>query len=234
MRNQARFVSVLLASAVACGSLAARAQQQPVQPVPIYVNTNPEQPPSAPPVPNSARAPNGEYVAPMQQQTQSSYVPQSVAMSGPAQINNWEPGQPIPQGYHAETRTRTGLIVAGAITFGCLYFFSAIAAGIGADNTSKTSYVNGQYVTTKGENPNAALWVPVVGPFIQMGNTSSATANVFLVVDGLGQAAGATMLIVGLVSPKNVLVRNDLGAGVRVTPVGLGGGKLGWGISGTF
>jgi hypothetical protein len=232
--KQARFVSLLVASSIVVGPLAANAQQQPVQPVPIYVNTNPDQPPPPPPVPNSARASNGEYVAPLQQQTQTTYVPQSVALSGPTMIKDWEPGNPIPQGYHPETRTRTGLIVAGAVTFGTLYLISALVAAAGADSSSRVTYSNGQYVKTSGENPVGALWVPVVGPFIQMGHEgNSSVGNVVLVVDGLGQVAGATMLAFGLFSPRHVLVRNDLGT-VRVSPVGLGGGKVGWGLTGTF
>jgi hypothetical protein len=190
-----------------------------VQPIPIYVNTDQQQVP--PPPPNSARAPNGEYVAPLQQQTQTTYVPQSVALSGPRMIKDWEPGQPIPMGYHPETRARTGLIVAGAVTFGTLYLISLFSCAIAGDAARNES------------NPAAAMCAPVVGPFIQMAQTSSSAGNVALAVDGIAQAAGATMLIVGIASPRNVLVRNDL-ATVRLTPVPIGGGRLGMGLSASF
>src|SRR5688572_20967179 len=63
----------------------------------------------------------GEYVTPLYQQTQPTYVPQSVAMSGPREINNWNEGDPIPPGYRPVERTRKGLIIGGAITFGSLW-----------------------------------------------------------------------------------------------------------------
>jgi hypothetical protein len=66
-----------------------------------------------------------------------------------------------------------------------------------------------------------------------MTRTESSTANVFLAFDGLGQAAGATMLVAGITSPKTVLVRNDLGE-VRVTPMRLGRAGGGLGLVGTF
>src|SRR5216684_6682295 len=55
----------------------------------------PPQPYQQPPYPNwpprqsNAPAPNGEYVTPLQQYTQPSYIPQSVAMSGPRMITDW-------------------------------------------------------------------------------------------------------------------------------------------------
>src|SRR5690349_4987127 len=82
-------------------------------------------PPSQPP-PASARAPNGEYVAPLQQGTQQVYVPQSVALSGPREISEYEEGDPIPPGYHAESKVRKGLVIGGAVTFGVMYILSVL------------------------------------------------------------------------------------------------------------
>ncbi|HSO37747.1 MAG TPA: hypothetical protein VLT33_34710 [Labilithrix sp.] len=179
-------------------------------------------PPSQPP-PASARAPNGEYVAPMQQQTQAVYVPQSVALSGPRIIRDYEDGEPVPHGYHAETRVRTGLVVGGAVTFGVMYLFSVLAGSIVNDaNKYSSDHTRGDF-----------LFVPVVGPFLQMTNTSSSSGTTMLAIDGLAQAAGATMLIVGVMSPRTVLVRNDL-AEVRVTPMQVGEKGSGVGLVGTF
>ena len=105
------------------------------------------------------------------------------------------------------SRVRKGPIIGGAVTFGSLYLLSAFAAAIGED-------------ASRNENELAALWIPIVGPFVQMAKTDSATANMFLALDGAGQGVGAALLIWGLVSPKTVLVRNDLaGVDVRVTPI---------------
>lgn len=173
-------------------------------------------PPSEPPPP-SARASNGEYVAPLQQQTQQVYVPQSVALSGPRVIKDYEDGDPIPPGYHAESQMRKGLIIGGAVTFGVMYLITALVGAAMDDVGSDGSF----------------LFVPVAGPFLQMTRTNTSTGNVFLAIDGLAQAAGATMLIVGLTSPKTVLVRNDL-AEVRVAPMRLGQNGGGLGLVGTF
>lgn len=59
-------------------------------------NQYPGAPQPNPPPPPSQMAPNGEYVAPLSQQTQQVYVPQSVALSGPRMIKDWQEGEPIP------------------------------------------------------------------------------------------------------------------------------------------
>lgn len=180
-------------------------------------------PPSQPP-PASAHAPNGEYIAPLQQQTQQVYMPQSVALSGPRVIKDYEEGEPIPPGYHAESRVRTGLVVGGAVTFGVLYLISALT-GAAINDVNKA--------TSSNNDSGDFLFVPVAGPFLQMTKTESSTGNVFLAIDGIAQAAGATMLIVGLTSPKTVLVRNDLGQ-VQLMPMRMGKDGTGLGLVGTF
>jgi len=167
--------------------------------------------------------PAQQYPAPLSQTTQPSYVPQSVAMSGPREIRSYEAGDPIPPGYRPVERTRRGLIVGGAVLFGTLYFISALAAAIDADN---------------GKGELAPLWVPGVGPFIQMFSTDSATGKLFLGIDGVGQSAGLFMLVYGLTARKTVLVRNDLAKGpekpgVTVAPL-VGAGTSGLALRGTF
>ena len=183
-------------------------------------------PPSQPP-PASAQAPNGEYVAPLQQQTQQVYMPQSVALSGPRIIKDYEEGEPIPPGYHAETRVRSGLVVGGAVTFGVMYLLSVLV-GAAISDVNRSSY-SGSSNREGGE----FLYVPVAGPFLQMTRTESSSGNATLAIDGIAQAAGATMLIVGITSPKTVLVRNDLGE-VRVMPMRMGDKGGGLGLVGTF
>jgi hypothetical protein len=162
-----------------------------------------EQEPQAPPPPPDAvvaPATAAQYVAPLFQKTQPSYVPQSVALSGPRVIKDWNEQSPIPAGYHPETRRRVGVITGGAILFAVPYFFSALSGAVAADNNKWNN-----------TNPAVAMYVPVAGPFIQMATSDSATLSLVLALDGLAQATGLTMLIVGLASPKKVLVRNDLG-----------------------
>jgi hypothetical protein len=169
--------------------------------------------------------PPGEYQAPMSQQTQPSYVPQSVAMSGPREIRDYNEGDPVPPGYTPVERTRRGLVIGGAVTFGVLYLISALVAAAGEDTKGN------------GDNEAAALWIPAVGPFIQMFNTDSAVANVFLAIDGIAQSGGLAMFVIGLTSPKTVLVRNDLASApkptLRPAPI-VTGNTTGFGLVGTF
>jgi hypothetical protein len=144
----------------------------------------------------------------------------------------------VPPGYRLEEKPRTGLIVAGSIVIGVPYVIGLSA------------------VSTRDSN-NGANWlvVPVLGPWIALGarrtactpsntNTTTTTttadngvacvgdvfATMGLIFDGLVQATGATLLIVGLAVPKKVLVRQDM-AHVFVTRVGSGYGVA---AEGTF
>ncbi len=153
-----------------------------------------------PDAPESARAPNGEYVAPMQQTTQPSYVPQSVGLSGPRALA-YADGDHIPLGYHLESRRRSALLGSGAAVLGALWLVSVLSASLSADLTRG-----------RESNPLAGLYAPVLGPFIALGDNTngSALGSTVLVLNGLGQTAGAAMLVAGLFLPKKVLVRNDL------------------------
>src|SRR5579883_1232901 len=124
--------------------------------------------------------------------------------NSPRVITDWEEGEPIPAGYHPVQRLRKGAIVGGAVPFAILYFFSALVAAVAQDNG--------------GDRSTMGLFVPVAGPFITMTQTSSSVANLFLVLDGLGQGAGAALVVYGLSSPKTVLVRDDQYGAPRLLP----------------
>ncbi len=221
----ARFAASLVAASLLTAPFAAYAQDNDDAPPPARRAQGP--------TPQSAQAPNGEFVAPLSQQTQLSYVPQSVALSGPRVILDWNDDAQVPPGYHTETRVRRGLVVGGAVTFGTMYLLSALIAAVGADSANVSYNYDGSYAGTR-KNELAALWVPVVGPFIQMGNTSTSSGNLLLGIDGAAQAAGAAMLIYGLAAPKTVLVRNDLGMTTTIVPMRMGQGGSGIGLLGTF
>jgi hypothetical protein len=192
--------------------------QYPAQYPPRYLP--PEQyPPQAPPA--SAVAPNGEYVAPLSQTTQPTYVPQSVALSGPRIIRDWEEGQPIPYGYHHEMRIRKGRVIAGSVVFGVMYLISAYSAAIGED------------VADGGQNKAGWLFLPVLGPFLEWSQTDSWTLRYMLALDGVAQGVGLALLITGLLNPQHVLVRNDL-ASMTVVPMKIGMDGSGMGLVGRF
>lgn len=173
-----------------------------------------------PPMPQPQPLP--VYPAPLSQTTQSTYVPQSVAMSGPEEIKDFDFSRPVPLGYTPVERPRKHLIVGGAVTFGVVYGLSAFVAAVGED-------------AARGERTNevGALWVPVAGPFLQMGQTDSATGRFFLASVGAAQLAGALMLYYGLSSKEHVLVRNDLVGSLRVAPLA-GNGASGMALTGRF
>jgi hypothetical protein len=165
------------------------------------------------------------YVQPGTQPGQPIYIqqmpaPQSAPMS-PRVIKDWDESQPIPPGYHQESHVRRGLVIGGAVLFGTTYLLSALSAAVVSDANSGSS------------NPAAALYIPAVGPFVEMGQVGSATAGFFLALDGLCQVGGITMFIVGLASPKTELVRNDFGFQLHLAPI-ISRDHSGMGLVGTF
>ena len=162
------------------------------------------------------------YPAPLSQETQSTFVPQSVALSGPEEITDFDSNRPVPVGYTPVQRTRKHLLVGGAVTLGVTYGLSALVAAIGEDSSRSS-----------GKNEVAALWIPVAGPFVQLAQTDSATAKFFLVGLGGAQLAGAIMLYYGMTTTQRVLVRNDLVGSLAITPMA-GNGASGMTLSGRF
>jgi hypothetical protein len=158
--------------------------------------------------------------------TDPSNPPRVVVVSDPRVIRDWQEGEPVPPGYHPAQRMRKGSIVAGAVTFGVLYFISVLVAAAGTDvaNASRSS------------NDLAGLFVPVIGPFITMTKSSTAMGDVVLVMDGLGQTAGAILLVYGLTQPQTVLVRDAKFSPPPLLPrpILLGKQGAGLGLVGTF
>lgn len=183
-----------------------------------------EAPSDVPPA-QVAPAPTGRpvYVAPLSQTTQSTFVPQSVALSGPEEIKDFDPSRPIPDGYTMVQRKRKGLIIGGAVTFGVAYSISALVAAEGEDSAEWSD---------SGKNESAAMWIPVAGPFIQMANEESATGKLLLAGIGGAQLAGAIMLYYGMTSKKPVLVRNDIVGSLKVAP--FTGNATGLAVGGRF
>ena len=168
------------------------------------------------------------YTAPLSQTTQTTYVPQSVALSGPEEIDETD-GRPIPVGYSAVKRTRLGMLIGGGVTFGVSYMYAVMFAAAGSDEARYDNYDG----TSSGSNQMAALWIPVAGPFIQMAQENSATGRVLLLGLGAAETVGAVMLYYGLTTKKTVYVRNDLVGSMQVTPM-VGDGTTGLVLSGRF
>jgi hypothetical protein len=145
-------------------------------------------------------------------------VPQGLAPWAPRFITDWQEGMPIPYGYHPAKRARRGLVVAGSIVFGATYLYTAMVAA---------------------ESPNSSggdeswLWIPVLGPVIQMTQTDSRIGDGALILDTLAQASGVAMFVAGMMYPRTILVRNDL-ASMTVAPMRIGLEGSGLGVVGRF
>lgn len=173
------------------------------------------------------------YQAPLTQTTQGTYVPQSVALSGPEEIDA-EEGRRAPAGYTPVKRARKGMLIGGGVTFGVAYGYAVLFAAAGADDSSSSyDYDSGTYTEDTHRNELAALWIPVAGPFIQMAETDSAIARLALAGLGAAEITGAVMLYYGLTTKKTVYVRNDLVGNLMVAPMA-GNGNTGVALSGSF
>jgi hypothetical protein len=234
MRNRS---SVLLAAAAVSSLVLASTSDASAQTVIVQQQPQPVQVQQVQPVypPGYAPGYGPGYTTPIYQETQPSYVPQSVAMSGPRIIRDWNEGEPIPPGYHESTRIRKGLVAAGASIFGGMYLFTILGASIADAGCSSGLGGSGSGSCA------TALFAPIVGPFIQMGQGNTTLGNFWLGFDGVVQAGGLAMFIIGLAAPTTVLVRNDLGYAptkapkLALTPVPIVSPTVqGMGLVGTF
>jgi hypothetical protein len=145
-------------------------------------------------------------------------------------------GLPVPPGYRVEHRSANGLIGGGLASL-LIAYTTAIVIGASADFKDGTGW----------------LIVPVVGPWAAIGARSYQCANdpllanqcvsgafsevqtmAILSADAVVQATGAVLLIVGVASGHDELVRSDLAASVRISPRSLGSNGFGVGLDGRF
>jgi hypothetical protein len=140
--------------------------------------------------------------------------------NSPEEITDVDDNTPVPYGYTKVTRAYKGLIIGGAVTFGVAFGISSFAAAIGEDLRS-----SGDTNTDV-----SALWIPIIGPFLQATRSESATAKFYVLHLGVAQAAGAIMLFYGLTNRKTIFLRTDR---LSVAPM-LGNGASGMMVTGRF
>ncbi|MEO8901471.1 MAG: hypothetical protein ABI488_07105 [Polyangiaceae bacterium] len=145
-------------------------------------------------------------------------------------------GLPVPPGYRVEHRSANGLIAAGLASFLTAYG-AALVVGAGDSFSGGSGW----------------LVLPVLGPWAAIGARSYHCDNdpthankcisgafnqvqtiAILSGDAVVQATGAVLFLAGLGSARDELVRNDLQAGVRVTPRVVGTSGFGLGFDGRF
>jgi hypothetical protein len=123
-----------------------------------------------------------------------------------ARVSNKESAS-VPQGYMIRKEARPGLITAGTIVLLIPYSLSLVAVSSSSGSSDRESDHMGWLI------------VPALGPWLSLAqrNCSSykyvedrdgcGAVNAFLLLDGLVQMAGATLITVGVAARKNVLVK---------------------------
>lgn len=159
-----------------------------------------------------------------------------VAYPAPAGASHWaynypptypyRDGMPLPPGYHLEERPRRGLVIAGWL-----------AAGI--------PYALGLTFAASSDFGNESAWlaVPFLGPWLTLGKRDYGcdedsgdeddrscledTVVAPLIMSGIAQTAGGTLLLIGYLATKMYAVRNDVSYVLLPSRVGSGYG-LSW------
>jgi hypothetical protein len=220
--------SIVLAGVVALAAtvLAPSALAQEAAPPP------PQAPPPAAYGPQYGPPPAGVYYAPPPPGYGPAYAP---APEAPYVIEDWEPGDPVPDGYREDSRIRKGLVIGGAATMGGAWLITCVVAGVGQsieavddELEEGTGYDDGV-----SESDWAVLYIPVAGPFVAIATLDASGGGLApLIVDGVVQSAGLAMLIAGLAAQDHRLVRVG-DADIHVAPVA-GAGEASLGLVGTF
>jgi hypothetical protein len=212
---------VAIAALLATPPLAAQAPPAPAQPAPEQGQPPPQ------PYPYPYPYPPQPYPYPY------AYPPQAQpAVKEPPREIKYREGESTPPGYTYVERTRSGMVLAGALVLGIPYTLGLYAAA-----------------AADFENGSGWLVVPAAGPFLMIGARDSKCDDrdgdagdalecagdvyltMLLVLDGLAQTAGAALLLIGVTSPKRLWVRQDLAVSVGPTRVGSG---YGLGAVGSF
>ena len=132
---------------------------------------------------------------------------------------------------------RTGLIVGGLVTFGLSYGASVVAGAVKNDTCdSKYGTDTSSYICRTQTWP---LNVPLAGPFIQMGYVEGRgqnTIRALLAIDGVVQAGGLVMALVGIGASSQPAAVTEHSASIQkfyVSPFALADAK-GIGAGGQF
>lgn len=240
LRRSGSIMSAALFSCLCLGSQTASAQQPyPAQPsFGVSAGVSASGAPCALGTPGCAPAP-GTYppgaVQPYPQPGQPTYAPpyQPQPQPGYPYATPYPYGAPMPKpqpvlkGYEVK-RPHWPLLGAGIGVLGGSYLFTAGITGIiqasdCAINSTRTS------CTTSGTY--WPMYIPVVGPFIEMGYLSGTSSYAFLaypalIFTGLVQATGMALIIAGGIVPRKVPVYDEPRISIAPYTLPTGGGGL--------
>ena len=162
--------------------------------------------PSQPPLPvatDTGRAPGYPPAYPQPYSYRSPYqYPETIP---------YVEGQRPPAGYHEKTEVRRAYVAAGAAVFGVAYGGALLTALAYSDTESDTE--------ERTDTHAMPLLIPAAGPFIGLATLDpDLNGTSWLVLDGLVQATGIAMFLVGVLDPTRKWVRDDFGLQLHVTP----------------
>lgn len=165
-------------------------------------------------------SPDGRYV----------WVPEGYELPP---VMPYREGQPVPPGYHLEERPIRAALITGYVVTAVPYFTGLLIAA-----------------TTGFPNRSAFLAVPWAGPWLTLGLRENrcepetysedstdadgciedAVASMVLIFDGVIQAAGGTLVLVGYLAPQTKLVRDAPAMSFTVRRMGAGYGLSAFGV----
>jgi len=148
-----------------------------------------------------------------------SYVQVPPGYQAPLELP-YRAGEPVPVGYRLVERPVRGLVISG-------YLITGIGYGIGLLGAAAADFAN----------ESSWMLVPVLGPWLTLGTreyadcskrdddndgntdynaecTEDALVISGLVMDGLMQTAGASLLLVGYLAKQKKLIREDMHVGI--------------------
>lgn len=192
-RRTSLLVGASLAMLTSATMASAQATPPPLPPAQVVEPAPVAPPPPAPPAVTPAQ-PAAPSAAP---QSGPPYPPPAyppAMMIGPSRLPYIESEGVLP-GYEIQTRPRMGMVKAGIATFAPLYGLSVLfgAAFLGSERGDAGKY--------------GPMIIPLVGPFATIGTADTSEGTAFLLLDGVGQLAGAALFIAGMLVEEKYLER---------------------------
>lgn len=153
----------------------------------------------------------------------SAPAPAPVVVVAPASVPPPRPVGPPP----TPSRLKGGneMIIAGGVSLGVFYFFTSLAGAVAIDKArdGRTDPLTGQHSIDKRKlNYGRGMLIPIAGPFIAMGYTDSAKQRWAAVLTGSVQAAGAVLVLAGMVRNARLRRWERMQVGAGYTPGGAG------------
>lgn len=140
----------------------------------------------------------------------------------------------VPDGYYLKHRRRTGLMIAGGVTFGVAWLASIAAARHTIEERDPGFFDRAEDGDDVDWPAEASLMIPVAGPWMALAQLDDVSGRdkALIAGSGLAQLGGLAMLGVGLFYEDTVVVKRET-VEVSVAPL-LGPGVAGAALTGSF